>query len=370
MQRDKATGRPTGTQTPNPLLQTTSLLPSRPSQPAPLANLLAGLSLHTLAPPTSGPAAVAVAGQVWPPLHLPAADRDLLNHNRVRQQLAGVRWSAKGSMPAFPGDKSDPLALRLFIGWLAAAHTPVLPAPQFALFAAPIAFMNNKERQAWFRPTGNQSKMFGHVDGFLEYAAEEFRAGKTMVLGLCTPVLATLQETKELVDAAGDQGGLSPADVFNNHDKLRRFGTAVMIRLVERDGVLGLQVVFFCPWDRHLWVKDSWRPYDWLLRLWKDKMVDAVDTWAADNKVPVHEGHSGGSITVRKDRDHDSVGMSAGWLMRVVTAAERTIPGSKEEDGWEWEDVCFFRKLGNWTREEEAKAEEENGEEMDIDTDM
>ena len=102
-----------------------------------------------------------------------------------------------------------------------------------------------------------------------------------------------------------------------------------MIRMVERDGVTGLQIAFFCPWDRHQWVKDSWRLYDWLLRLWKDRMIDAVDAWAAEHKVSIHEGYSGGSTTVRKDKDHDSVGMSAGWLMRVVTAADKTIPG-----GW------------------------------------
>ena len=371
--RRRGDGAAAGAQPLHPPLPTTSLLPSRP---VPLANLLAGLSLGTLAPSTSDSAAVAADGQVWPPSHLPSTDRDLLNHHRVRERLAGVCWSAKGAMPAFPGDKSDPLALRLFLGWLAAAHTPVSPVPRFALFAAPIAFMNNEERQTWFRPSGNQSKLFGHVDGFLAYAAEAFRAGKTMVLGLCTPVFATLQETKGLSDATGDQSGPSPADTFNNHDKLRRFGTAVMIRLVERDGILGLQVVFLCPWDRHQWIRDSWRPYDWLLRLWKDKMVDAVDAWAAENKVPIHEGYSGGSITVRKDKAHDSVGMSAGWLMRVVTAAERTIPGVEEEDGWEWEDMCFFRKLGNWRREgedeagETEEAEEEDGEAMDIDTDM
>ena len=194
-----------------------------------------------------------------------------------------------------------------------------------------------------------------------------------MVLGLCKPVFATLQETKGLIDAAGDQAGASAAvDIFNNHEKPRRFGTAIMIRVVERDGVTGLQIAFFCPWDRHQWVKDSWRSYEWLLRLWKDKMVDAVDAWAAENKVPIHEGYSGGSTALRKDKDQDSVGMSAGWLIRVVTAAEKMIPGAEEEDGWEWKDVCFFRKLGNWRREgEEAEeeVEEEDGEAMDVDTD-
>ncbi len=223
--------------------------------------------------------------------------------------------------------------------------------------------MNNKERQAWFEPSGYQSKMFGHVEGFLAYAAEAFGAGKRMVLGLCTPVFATVHEARGLV-----AGGESVADVFNSHDKLRRFGTAIAIRLVERDGRQGIQVVSFCPWDRHQWIRDSWQPYNWRLRLWKDGMVAAVEAWAADKKVPIHEGYSGGSIRVRKDRDHDSVGMCAGWLMRVVMAAEKTIPGATTDDEWEWQDVCFFKKLENWQRENAAAGDEEGeGDKMDID---
>ena len=72
---------------------------------------------------------------------------------------------------------------------------------------------------------------------------------------------------------------------------------------------------------------------------------------------------------MRKGWDDDPVGIT-GWLMRVVTAAERTIPGVEEGNGCEWEDVCFFRKLGHWRRQGEEEAGEEDGEEMHIDTDV
>ncbi|KAH6843321.1 hypothetical protein B0I37DRAFT_393573 [Chaetomium sp. MPI-CAGE-AT-0009] len=305
--------------------------PSLPSRPAPLENLLAGFSL--LNHGTSPPAAAASSG--WPPSHLPPADCDLLDHFKVREHLAGVCWDAKGTMPNLPGDNSDPLALRLFLGWLAAAHTPPPPNDSpFALFAAPVAFLDNKERQAWFRPLGNQSKLFGHVEGFLEYTAAAFHAGKKMALGLLTP--------------------------------LRRFGTALMIRLIERDGAQGLQVVFFCPWDEHPWIKEAWKLQDWRLRLWKSTIIDKIDAWAAKHQVGIHEGYSGGSIRVRKVQDHDSVGMCAGWLMRVVTATQKTIPGDAEEDEWEWENTCYFKKLENWVKVEESAGDQM----MDIDEDM
>ncbi|KAH6640292.1 hypothetical protein F5144DRAFT_639870 [Chaetomium tenue] len=319
-----------------------SLLPARP---APLENLFAGFSLHTHG--TSPAAATTAAGPTttdWPPSHLPAADRHLLDHFKVREHLAGVCWDTKGAMPNLPDDKSPPLALRLFLGWLAAAHTPPpatmtttpTTAPPFALFAAPVAFANNTERQAWFRPSGCQSKLFGHVEGFLAYAADNFAAGKTMALGLLTPVL-------------------------------RRFGAALMLRLVERGGVRGVQVVFFCPWDEHPWIKEQWRLQDWRLRLWKSAVLDAVDAWAAKHDVVIHEGYSGGSIRVRRDRDHDSVGMCAGWLLRVVTATQKTIPGDGEDEEWEWEDTCYFKKLENWAKVEEDTEEDE---EMDVDVDI
>jgi hypothetical protein len=40
--------------------------------------------------------------------------------------------------------------------------------------------------------------------------------------------------------------------------------------------------------------------------------------------------------------------ISAGWLLRVVTAPNKTIPGVDEEDSWEWEELCRFSKMRNW----------------------
>jgi hypothetical protein len=352
---------PAGAQPPS---QQTTLV----ARPAPLENLFAGFRLRdnsTTAGAAASAASAASASDAWPPPHLPAADSRLLSQPRVRELLEGVCWTAKGPMPDLPTDKTDPFRLRLFLGWLAAGHTPRAPGNTFALFAAPVAFMNNKERKDWYRASGDQSKMFGHVEGFLEYAADAFKDGKTMVLGLFTPVFSTPQEAEAIVAAGG--GGGSAAQVFNNHGRTRRFGTAVMLRQVERKGVWGVQVAFFCPWDRHDFIKDTWRPREWTLRLWKQRIVDAVDTWAAGVEVPIHEGYTGGSIVVRKDRDHDSVEMCAGWLLRAVTAPKKTIPRDEEDNEWEWEELCFFKRLEHWGPVEEEEGE---GREMEVDTDM
>ncbi|KAK4034187.1 hypothetical protein C8A01DRAFT_39361 [Parachaetomium inaequale] len=329
--------------------QPTTLV-ARPAPPASLENLFArfNLAAHASSSSAAGSPAPADAAQDWPPAHLAPTDAQLLNHPRIRERLAGVCWGAKGAMPDLPGDKPDPLCLRLFLG-------PI------ALFAAPVAFFTNKERQHWYRPSGDQSKMFGHVAGFLEYASDAFKSGKTMVLGLMTPFFPTLAEFDNLVRASGKPSG----EVFNNHANMRRFGTAVMIRLAERNGVQGIQVAFFCPWDQHPWVRESWRLCEWCVRLWKDKLIAAVGDWAAEKEVTIHDGYTGGSTTVRKDRDHDSVEMCAGWLMRAVKAPEKTIPSANEEDDWEWEEVCFFKKLENW-----MPVDEDDAQAMDVDRDM
>jgi hypothetical protein len=106
------------------------------------------------------------------------------------------------------------------------------------------------------------------------------------------------------------------------------------------------------------------RGYEWRLRLWKEQVMSRVDVWAEGNGVCVYEGYSGGSIMVRQDRpEHDTVEMSVGWLLQVVTAM-KTVPGVDEEDAAVWEDVYFFRRLENWPR-----VTAETGEAMDIDED-
>ena len=80
--------------------------------------------------------------------------------------------------------------------------------------------------------------------------------------------------------------------------------------------------------------------------IWKDKLLAAVRAWAAQHNVVVHEGYSGGSLAVRKDKDLDSFEMATGWLMRVLSAPEKTVPGTGEEDEWEWEELCLFKKIG------------------------
>ncbi|KAK4147358.1 uncharacterized protein C8A04DRAFT_8961 [Dichotomopilus funicola] len=317
----------------------------------------------------------------WPPSYLAPADIAHLNHPHLRELLEGVCWNDKGTVPTLPTERANPLCLRLFLGWLAAAYTPPPSATtpgsssssnssssnnnnndttiptiptitttttatvteSRALYTAPIAFFVNKDRQAWYEDSGRQSKKFGHLDGFLAYAAEAFsKRGKSSVL--------------------------AARNIFNNHANMRRFGTAVMLRVVSRAGVPGLQVAFFCPWDRHDWTQKSWRLYEWRLRLWKESLVRKIEAWAQECDVPLHEGYMGESWIVRKDRDHDSVEMCAGWLWRAMRALEQTVPGGDEDNTWEWEESCRFKRMEDWGVG--AVSEDGEGDEDPMDVDM
>ncbi|KAH6618249.1 hypothetical protein B0J18DRAFT_387256 [Chaetomium sp. MPI-SDFR-AT-0129] len=300
----------------------------------------------------------------WPPSHLATTMAGFLVHPGLREQLRGVCWDNKGIMPGLPTDRSDPFRVRLFLGWVASAYTPppghhhdqqmrqaygIDSGRPLALYMAPIAFFNNGERQGWYQDSGCQSKLFGHLDGFLSFAADAFATGgKRTVLGLMTPFFATQQEARAL-----------------QKSHMRRFGMAVMLRAVERQGVTGLQAAFFCPWDKHPSIKKTWRPYEWNVLLWKEKVLGAVEKWAAGCGMPVHEGYMGGSTTAWKGKDHDSVEMCAGWLWRAMEKPEKTLPSFLEEDNYEWEE-CLFNKVESWMRAEE----EHGGDEMDVDQDM
>ncbi|KAL2018097.1 hypothetical protein VTK56DRAFT_1283 [Thermocarpiscus australiensis] len=329
---------------PSAATQTSPQQAQLPFRDAPLENIMAGFNLqaeHTQGQGSSSSAAAATmsAAQDWPPQHLAAPDKRLLQHFKIRDRLAGVTWQNKGAMPKLPDEKTEPLDLRLFLGWLGLAHSK--PGSKFALYMAPIAFHENKERQQWYETSGDQSKLFGHTRDFFEYAANAFADGKEMVLGLFTPFFATRDEARAIINNTPG----SNRETFNNHRGLRRFGTAVAIRQLARDGVTGIQVALFCPWDAHPWIRDDWKQYEWRLLLWKEKIVTAVDEWAAKHSATVHAKYTGGSPAVRKDRELDSVEMSAGWVLRVVTAPEKTIPGTGEEEDWEWEELCRFRRI-------------------------
>jgi hypothetical protein len=96
---------------------------------------------------------------IWPPAHLVATNARFLNNPKIRSRLSGVSWVAKGTQPEIPNEASGPLQLLLFLGWLAAVHTPPPPRHKnkLSLFVVSITFFTNRDRQAWYETSGHQS---------------------------------------------------------------------------------------------------------------------------------------------------------------------------------------------------------------------
>ncbi|KAL2259273.1 hypothetical protein VTK26DRAFT_7107 [Humicola hyalothermophila] len=175
----------------------------------PVARKQADFSLHDsdASPVATSPRGASTPD--WPPAHFTQPDTQVLNRPRIRARLSGITWRNRGAMPDLPTDKADELGLRLFLGWLGAAHTA--PDSPFALRLLPVAFHANGEAPGLVRAVGRPSpRSSATLAGLLDYAAAAFGAGgKTTVLALLTPLFATPGEARALANqshlAAGHQ---------------------------------------------------------------------------------------------------------------------------------------------------------------------
>lgn len=83
------------------------------SRPAPLENLFARFNLQAHA---SSPAVNGTSGPSnWPPAHLAEPNKNMFEHPKIHDRLAGINWQNKGPMPTLPTESTNPFALRRFV---------------------------------------------------------------------------------------------------------------------------------------------------------------------------------------------------------------------------------------------------------------
>jgi len=107
---------------------------------------------------------------------------------------------------------------------------------------APVACKTKQGTPRLVRSLRWPSKKFGHVGGFLEYAAEELwspQGRAVTVQGVWTPFFAQIGEAWALVASAASSVR-STKQVFDTRPARRRLGISLLLRLVERNGILGL----------------------------------------------------------------------------------------------------------------------------------
>lgn len=118
----------------------------------------------------------------WPASHFNATEIAFLAHPRFTEVLMGVTVDSAGQLPPRPDQMCSPWTTRL---WLCHTALKALTESKKLLFMTPVGFLDNGSQQAWYEAMGAQSKVFGTVDHFVEYAADGLVArGKDMVAGL------------------------------------------------------------------------------------------------------------------------------------------------------------------------------------------
>ncbi|KAI1660156.1 hypothetical protein F4813DRAFT_351138 [Daldinia decipiens] len=183
----------------------------------------------------------------WPPDYFSKLDVAILGETTTRKALFGIDHENRGDeedAPLYPHDQSLPLYVRKYLCWLSLTET--MPESKGALFLAPIAFISDKQRQEWYRPTGHKSRFYATVNEFLGYAKVEFektgKGAKHHVIGLLTPWFF---DVEEVASAAAKRDEAIPI-VWEK--TCFRAGMVLCLSKFERDGYLWrIQLAMFKP---------------------------------------------------------------------------------------------------------------------------
>ncbi|KAI1400509.1 hypothetical protein F4819DRAFT_497318 [Hypoxylon fuscum] len=230
--------------------------------------------------------------RIWPPPHFSPLDIAIMAEATTRKALFGVDHENKGGdddLLEYPHDQRPPLYVRQYLSRLSLAETK--PDSDIALFLAPVAFIDDEQRQLWHKPTGHKSRFYATVDEFLEYAKLEFRkTGKNQkhhVIGLLTPWFAGIDKVTS--DA---QKNDKPIPTWWQ-DRCLRSGMMVCVSRIEKDGFRwNYRVVVFKPnlprRNEGVVVLEKWQEQ----LEWEDWVTDLLDK--TDERFRITEGFIGG----------------------------------------------------------------------------
>ncbi|KAK4128040.1 hypothetical protein N657DRAFT_837 [Parathielavia appendiculata] len=241
------------------------------ARPAPLENCLAGFGLRDGGPSTP-PSAPTSASQPWAPSHLPPADLHFLNHPKFRDRLTGVCWAGCQRHDAQSSKREVGPPRSLCLAGMAGGCQYSAASQQFprSVRGAHRPFLPIGSVSSSTTTPGTSQRYLGTWMASWSTRPRRFKSSKKMVLGLLTPLFPTAGKAQDFVP---DLGQVSSRDVQQH---IRRLGTAIMMRVMERKETPGLRAALFCPWDRHQFIKNSWKKYDWRLMLWKGNFIKAV----------------------------------------------------------------------------------------------
>ncbi|KAK8081347.1 hypothetical protein PG996_000128 [Apiospora saccharicola] len=324
---------------------------------------------------------LSAGARVWPPKYLNAQERAWVSDSHVEWQLRGNIGSfpfdgriRKKDVPAIPNSLTYPQDVKLFLCWAALARYDPAES-KFAVFMAPIAFMDKRDRKDNYVATGSLSKRMATIGEFFEYALEMIN-----------------NQGREM------------------NDRCVRHGLGLALRRTpKRDSrVPGFQVILYDPEHGNL-AKQPRKPKT--ANKDHDELVVNLHEWreevelVAESKLKVGKGRNrksqfaelwcGGKKPVALQKEYgiapgDSVSHVAAWLFDAVVGGKFPTPKApivELEDHWGYEfidtlhgDEAVQRKAredessGGDDEEEEEEGfeleeEEYESDEMDTDSD-
>ncbi|TPX08069.1 uncharacterized protein E0L32_010269 [Thyridium curvatum] len=277
----------------------------------------------------------------WPPFYFGEKDLVFLVYKPVRQALHGITPAAAADssrLPARPHKRSSAIDLRVFLGYISLTMYNI--GSPWALYLAPVAFLDNPTRQKWYFHTAKQSKMFGTLDQFLEYSWSSILAGKDLALGMLTPWFASQAQL-------GTVGGSA---AWAEHDMAARTGMALVLRKTGPPDRPRVQVVLFDPWKNYPpAANEAARLHGQAIFGFREAVIDRVKaSTSALGQAPTLEGWWGGRLSYGVADDADSVGITALWIDEILQGVDvlppsRAIPEIERDEEKRWSDRGFER---------------------------
>ncbi|KAK6866340.1 hypothetical protein PG995_002868 [Apiospora arundinis] len=278
------------------------------------------------------------AGSIWPP--------QLCDHAASFPFSGRIR---KRDVPAIPDSLTYPQDMKLFLCWAALARYDPTES-KFAVFMAPIAFMDRDDRKDNYLATGSLSKRMATIGEFFDYALE-------------------------MLNHQGRDMGRPPG----GNDRCVRHGLGLALRRTPNRGsrVPGYQVILYDPEHAHLKnqprkPRTADKDHDELIvnmHEWREE-VELV----ADKKLgkKFAELWCGGRKPALLQREYgvapgDSVSRVAGWVFDAVSGRFPTAkaPVVELEDKWGYE----FIDTMHGPQAIKKKAREDESDDNDDDDD-
>jgi hypothetical protein len=307
-----------------------------------------------LSPPCDGQ-------NTWPPAFFSKDDVAFLAYHKVRAAVYGICPSNPGNYvyndPPIDS-RSTPVELRIALARLALTFTH--GTEDYNLYLAPIGYLTNTQRQAWFRATGAQSKLFGTLDMFLSYATDAFRHhGKKAVVGLLNHVSKPSSEMPLLPDSATDDAATAE-EIWKTTPGLARYAVILLLRLLapgSADGAIKpqLQLIWYDPShtdDGAVNARFAPSPVQHSRRPWVMEAWTAVPAWSVREGFVIRNMWYGGDgLLMGQHAELVGSGDPVMWcycflehLVRGGSGVEGYLPGTGHKESWTARGYLFHDK--------------------------